>query len=91
MDKAAPLSMPRLAVDIKVLKDEQQLLYSRADMKEQQVGKVSGWKSTPDTGAQVVFIRGSSAVKIEYCLETTYTRRWRLPTAMGFISWGQSS
>ena len=41
-------------VDIKVLKDEQQLLYNMADMKEQQVGKVSGWKSTPDTGAQVV-------------------------------------
>ena len=50
--KAAPLGMPKLAVDIKVLKDEQQLLYSMADMKEQQVGKVSGWKSTPDTGAQ---------------------------------------
>ena len=33
--KAAPLGMPKLAVDIKVLKDEQQLLYDRADMKEQ--------------------------------------------------------
>ena len=52
--KTAPLSMPKLAVDIKVLKDEQQLLYSMADMQEQKVGKVKGWKSTPDTGAQVV-------------------------------------
>lgn len=52
--KTAPYTMPKLAMDITVLKEEQQLLYSMADMQEQKVGKVMGWMSTPDTGAQVV-------------------------------------
>ena len=51
--KTAPANMPRVAMDIRVLKQEQQFMTHLKELRTHRVGRTQGWQCTPDTGAQI--------------------------------------
>ena len=51
--KTAPANMPRVAMDIRVLKQEQQFMTHLKELRTHRVGRTQGWQCMPDTGAQI--------------------------------------